>query len=393
MSERTIKKLEQAIGDYLRWIEWMNDDQPKAGTYYRLVLSEFLSYARRKKLAWKSLFTLDTLKAFPQETTLHNPAPALIGLAAYLCRHGKVCRPFPVPNYQVDLPEIYEAYLRYYEQSRQVPCGQVKAVRRVLVSLHDYLKEHHLTLPALRIEHLDTFMAQLGKPLAEGTRRLYRSRLRGFLKYLHGERKMLKTDLAPLLVGPPLFARVKPPKFLRPREVQRLFQNLSCSTPLELRTYAMVHLAYALGLRPKEISSISLDDISFSRGELTLRVRKNNQPLILPLPAPSIEAVAAYLKRGRAKSASRHLFVSFYVPHGPISSQSVSHYISKAIRRTGLPASAYWIRHTYAQNLLQLGRSIYEIKEMLGHENIQSTQRYLHIHTALMRKVLFDEEL
>jgi site-specific recombinase XerD len=42
---------------------------------------------------------------------------------------------------------------------------------------------------------------------------------------------------------------------------------------------------------------------------------------------------------------------------------------------------------------LQLGRSIYEIKEMLGHENIQSTQRYLHIHTALMRKVLFDEEL
>jgi site-specific recombinase XerD len=204
---------------------------------------------------------------------------------------------------------------------------------------------------------------------------------------------MIKTDLAPLLVGPPLFARVKPPKFLRPREVQRLFQNLSCSTPLELRTYAMVHLAYALGLRPKEISSISLDDISFSRGELTLRARKNNQPLILPLPAPSIEAVAAYLKRGRAKSASRHLFVSFYLPHGPISSQSVSHYISKAIRRTGLPASAYWIRHTYAQNLLQLGRSIYEIKEMLGHENIQSTQRYLHIHTALMRKVLFDEEL
>jgi site-specific recombinase XerD len=85
--------------------------------------------------------------------------------------------------------------------------------------------------------------------------------------------------------------------------------------------------------------------------------------------------------------------VSFHVPHGPINSQCVSHYISKAIRRTGLPASAYWLRHTYAQNLLQLGRSIYEIKEMLGHENIQSTQRYLHIHTALMRKVLFDEEL
>ena len=39
------------------------------------------------------------------------------------------------------------------------------------------------------------------------------------------------------------------------------------------------------------------------------------------------------------------------------------------------------------------GRSIYEIKEMMGHENIQSTQRYLHIHTELMRKVIFDETL
>jgi len=71
----------------------------------------------------------------------------------------------------------------------------------------------------------------------------------------------------------------------------------------------------------------------------------------------------------------------------------VIYYISKAMKQAGLFSSAYWLRHTFAQNLLQVGRSIYEIKEMLGHQNIQSTQRYLHIHIELMRKVLFDEEL
>jgi len=40
-----------------------------------------------------------------------------------------------------------------------------------------------------------------------------------------------------------------------------------------------------------------------------------------------------------------------------------------------------------------MGRSIYEVKEMMGHQNIQSTHRYLHINTELMRKVLFDEDL
>ena len=67
--------------------------------------------------------------------------------------------------------------------------------------------------------------------------------------------------------------------------------------------------------------------------------------------------------------------------------------IKEAMKQAGLPSSAYWLRHTYAQNLLVTGHSIYEVKEMMGHQNIQSTHRYLHIDTKLMRKVLFHEEL
>ena len=63
------------------------------------------------------------------------------------------------------------------------------------------------------------------------------------------------------------------------------------------------------------------------------------------------------------------------------------------MKEAGLSSSAYWLRHTYAQSLLTIGRSIFEIKEMLGHQNIQSSQTYLHIDTQLMRKVLFDETL
>jgi site-specific recombinase XerD len=160
-----------------------------------------------------------------------------------------------------------------------------------------------------------------------------------------------------------------------------------------MRTYAMVHLVYSLGLRPVEISRITLDDISFQEAELTLRERKGGNPVTLPLPEKVIKAMALYVSKGRPKSLSRHLFLTHRFPYHPVSSGTVIGYISKVMKQAGLPSSAYWLRHTYAQNLLHMGRSIYEVKEMMGHQNIQSTHRYLHINTQMMRKVLFDEEI
>jgi site-specific recombinase XerD len=61
------------------------------------------------------------------------------------------------------------------------------------------------------------------------------------------------------------------------------------------------------------------------------------------------------------------------------------------MQKANLDATAYWLRHTYAQNLLESGASIFEIKEMMGHDRIQSSKRYLHIHTKLMREVICDE--
>jgi integrase len=78
-------------------------------------------------------------------------------------------------------------------------------------------------------------------------------------------------------------------------------------------------------------------------------------------------------------------------PFRPMSSNTVGYHITKAMRKVGLSSTAYWLRHTYAQNLLESGASIFEIKEMLGHDKIESTKLYLHVHLKLMRKGLFDE--
>lgn len=384
--------LVKATKDYVQWAKSIEGHGHSAHTIrYTQVLNDFLIFAISKDIAWKDMFTFDTLEEFRKYSGFKNASRALIVLSAYLSSHGRIDQPLEIPKLQKQLPDIYEQYLLYQEQSLQLGSDHLRQARGMLASFDKYLEKHNIKLSNLKIEHLDDFMA--GFKVAHNTLKTYRSHLRGLLKYLHYERGILKKDLAALLVGPPLYARSKPPKFLRPQEVQKLFATLTLSTPADIRTYAVVHLAYTLGLRPIEISKITLDDISFRKGELSLRDRKGKNPITLPIPEDTLKAIAAYALKVRPTSPCRHLFLTFHLPYRPISSATVIYYISKAMKMAGLASSSYWLRHTYAQNLLHIGRSIYEIKEMLGHDNIQSSQRYITIHTELMRKVLFDETL
>ena len=289
------------------------------------------------------------------------------------------------------LPDVFKDYLHYKRKYCQAPERTVNANRRVLGAFASYLKRHCIELQILRIEQIDDFLAGYLNGYSTATGRAYRGYLRGFLSYLFDERRLLSKDLAPLVTGPPLFAKSKPPTFLRREEIQKLFAGLGSSTASELRTAAMVHLGYMLGLRPCEIASLKLDDINFVKAELCLRYRKNNRPDRLPLPEAVIKAIAAYLIGGRPKSKHRALFLTLYSPYRPLSANAVGHHIRKRMRAAGLSGTAYWLRHTYAQNLLEAGASIYEVKEMLGHDCIESTKKYLHIHIEMMRKVLFDE--
>jgi integrase/recombinase XerD len=382
--------LKQAIRDYLLWLI-DKGYAPRTWSLQERLLNHFAVFIERWAIGWKHIFTFETLDAFQQECRLTHASTAVRGLACYL--YGQQRIPRPLQRQPRQLPDIYEEYLRYYAKTRQAGQEKTPGIRRLLGSLHDVLTREKSELAAVRIEHLDAVLAEHTAELAAETRQTRRSWLRGFLRYLYQVRGVLPKDLAPLIVGAPQYVQAKPPRFLRPQEVRQLFGSCEPATPWELRTYAMLHLAYALGLRPKEISLIALDDLSFSLGEISLPDRKCQNPIRLPLPEAAIKAIAAYIIGARPETTRRTLFLALRAPYHPVTPAMVSQDIRALMHKTGLAASAYWLRHTYAQNLLETNTSIFEIKEMMGHDRIQTTRRYLHIHTRLMREVLFDETL
>jgi len=380
-------RLQQVIDAYLQWMKDQGHPDSTCDDHQH-ELEHLIAFVQHGRWGWDQIFSLDVLILFQKEVG-KSYGRALRALSWYLFIHQKIKR--PIEKHFVPLPPAYEQYLAYRQKSGQVTERTVKQIRRVLVAFCRYLKNDDIDLGNLKIDQVDDFLAQFLVGFAPASCRLYRGYLKGFLRYLYHQKNTISRNLAPLVVSRRLYAQHKPPKFLRPGEVQKLFDGLSLSSATAIRTHAMVHLAYFLGLRPVEIHRIGLDDICFTKAELTIRRRKNDNPMVLPIPPAVLKAVSAYMIGARPQSKCRTLFLSHQSPHGPLCAGAVAYYMTAAIRQVGLAGTAYWLRHTYAQNLLESGATIFEIMQMLGHDKIESTKVYLHIHIKLMRKVLFDE--
>ncbi len=385
--------LRQMTDEYLLWMISTGYTQ-RSVEHHENMLKHFYCFVSKNKIPFEAAFAVETLEEVRCEPDGAGIMTGVKGLVRYLVMLKKIENPLEKEKRGGnELPEICAEYMDFYKRTRQAGPRYMHIVRKNIAGLYAYLTEAGIRLSELNIEHIDRFMAQYNKGLSLETFRKSRSCIRGFLRYLYFERRIIKKDLASMLTGPPVFARSKPPKYLRSCEVRRLFESVTLSSPGDIRTGAILRLAYSTGLRPGEISMITLDDISFKNMELTLPKRKGKNPVILPLPEETIKAVAAYLVGVRPETGERRLFLGLKPPHAPVSRQVVTRSIGECMCKAGLPATAYWLRHTYAQNLLESGASIFEIKEMLGHDSIRMTSRYLHIHTSLMREVLFDESV
>jgi site-specific recombinase XerD len=391
MNHNDLKRLSQAVEQYL--LQRIEQGFSDTLVYTQSkILQDFQLLVERQAKEWDEIFTLETLQEFMQQNNGNERRRAVRGLANFLYREKQISQPIPRKS-RPKLPAIFEDYLYYCTTTRYDTEKTGQHIRRVLEAFDRYLKHHTLNLSTLTIEQIDTFDQEYNAAYARQSRKFNRSCFKLFLRYLYHERRLLKRDFAALLKVPRMYHRAKPPSFLHPDEIQQLFNSMTPATPAELRAYAMVYIAYTMGLRPQEISRLTLDDIGFSKAEMDVRYRKAGLPVRMPIPQKTLKAIAAYLVGGRPKNDCRELFLQCCRPYRPVSSPTVCYTIKTCMQKAGLPeeATTYWLRHTHAQHLLEAGVSVFEIKEMLGHDDIDATNRYLHIHLKLMRRVILGE--
>jgi integrase/recombinase XerD len=153
------------------------------------------------------------------------------------------------------------------------------------------------------------------------------------------------------------------------------------------RDYAVLMLLLRLGLRAGEAAALTLEDIDWRTGEITVH-GKGRRDERLPLPADVGEAIAGYLSRGRPVTGRREVFLRAVAPAGPLSRGGISFIVRRACRRAGVAeVGAHRLRHTAACEMAAAGAPLTEIGQVLRHQSLDSTANYARVGVAELRKL------
>lgn len=189
-----------------------------------------------------------------------------------------------------------------------------------------------------------------------------------------------------LIVKNPMFPISAPkeekclPIYLNQAELERLLEAPLKYNRLEnhkKRDLAMLATLAFTGVRKTELLNLDWSDIDFGTRTITVRQGKGKKDRKIPIIPPLDEYLWNYLQE-RLPLSNQSIFIS---DHGTRISSSNYHVIFKRyVRKAGLDSkiSSHKIRHTFATLMYQNGVDIKTIKELLGHEDLNTTNIYTH---------------
>ena len=179
----------------------------------------------------------------------------------------------------------------------------------------------------------------------------------------------------------------KLPKYLSISEVNKLL-NIPLNSEFDYRNKAMLELMYATGLRVSELVSIEYSNIDFENSIIRIN-GKGKKERIIPLGEVASYYLKVYLSDYRSKLLKRNTYNQVFLNnHGkPITRQGFNYILENIRELTGITKeiTPHVLRHSFATHLLEGGADIRSIQEMLGHENISTTNIYTEVVNDVLR--------
>lgn len=219
--------------------------------------------------------------------------------------------------------------------------------------------------------------------------KLMTTALRSFLRYAR-YRGEVDVDLAAAVPVVPNWSMTTIPRAIAPDQVRQLLASIDRRSRTGRRDYAIVLLLARLGLRSGEVASLTLDDVDWEAGQLTVH-GKSGRRNELPLFAEVGEAIAAYLQDGRPHSASRFVFLRAKAPvRGFRGASGIGSIVRHALQRGGIDSPSmgpHQFRHGLATEMLRQGASLGEIGDVLGHRHPQTTSIYTKVDIEALRSL------
>ncbi len=250
-----------------------------------------------------------------------------------------------------------------------------------LLQLADFLHNKGIdNITEVKIQHLNSFIASFGEDVTNSTKSRKVSAIKSFFEYLQDMDIIIKNP-AHKLTKPKL--EKKNPIYLNLKQSDKLLN--SPEGKYKERDIAILTIFLNCGIRLSELVNIDLDDI---RDNILSIDGKGSRQRQVYLNEVCVRAIKDYLKV-RPNTTDKALFLSDKTRR--ITDSGVQWLVKKYLKKTGLDIKKYSthkLRHTAATLMYQSGVDIRALQDILGHEDLSTTQIYTHVNNLQVKKAM-----
>ncbi|MDD5600245.1 MAG: tyrosine-type recombinase/integrase [Actinomycetota bacterium] len=292
----------------------------------------------------------------------------------------------------MDLFDCLELYIKYLKYEKNLSLNSINAYKKDNLQFLNYLKDKNITrvedldLNAFRdfLKHLDRFNYSNSTII-----RKYSS-LINFFKFLE-RNNYIDFQLTQFINIPGRKQGLY--TYMSVSEIEKLFKNIEPLNDMEVRDRTIIELLYSTGARISEIENLRINDFNIENNEVLVTGKGRKQRFVY-LNSSAVYWVNNYMEvRNRLIHSKKDKNISdnhFFLNKSgrKLSSRSIRTIVKKYVKKADIDKNItpHSIRHSFATHLLQEGAGIREIQELLGHENISTTQIYSHLNIKKLKR-------
>jgi integrase/recombinase XerD len=305
---------------------------------------------------------------------------------------------------QEDMETLLKSWGEWIEAQGFAP-GSVKDHRQKLQGFLDFLdiedseRPQGSASPVLESDkkNLSSYQSHLfeiiskktGKKLSCNSQINRLTVLKNFYRFLHQTGRIANNPAESIVL--PRHPKLIPPVLLKSREMKKLLNTPDLGNPLGFRDRTIMEVFFATGMRLTELTSSAVEDLNFDENIIHIKHAKGQKQRLVPMGESAQNWLQEYLENVRPLLAKGSLTNAVFLNRfsNRIAKSGWQKKLAQYVKISGINKNftSHCFRHQLATSMLEGGADTRHIQEILGHETLKTTQRYLHVVKAELKRI------
>jgi len=283
--------------------------------------------------------------------------------------------------------KIINQFLLYIEKERNFSKNTISSYKNDLIQFNEFLSKYDNSLNFLNIDKtaIQFYIQHCSKnKMTDKTLLRKVSTIKSLFRYLT-QNELIDFNISKLIPSPKVAKKI--PHYLSKKKIEELMSLPDLSTKKGLMHKSILEVFYSTGLRISELAEIKIRNLDLNKKILKISGKGDKERIVI-IGQIASESIKNYLRVSK-NSDNIYLYPSSNKMNSHISVSYVYKIVKKYLTMitNDEKMSPHSLRHSFATHLLDNGADLMSVKELLGHEDLSSTQIYTHISIDKIKKI------